>query len=76
VGRSLVTKYLAGAGSLHVQYINKSRREGWFVFHGSAITLLPTGCMTKYMRLPHSQTLQVYSNGMITALSAVRKSNN
>lgn len=26
VGRSLGTKYLAGAGSLHVQYRNKSRR--------------------------------------------------
>lgn len=26
VSRSWVTKYLAGAGSLHVQYLNKSRR--------------------------------------------------
>lgn len=26
VGRSLVTKYLAGAGGLLVQYLNKSRR--------------------------------------------------
>lgn len=25
VGESLVTKYLAGAGGLHVQYLNKSR---------------------------------------------------
>lgn len=28
VGRSVVTKYLAGAGGLHVHYLNKSRREG------------------------------------------------
>lgn len=72
VSRSWVTKYLAGAGSLHVQYLNKSRRVRLICFSQICHHFTPNR-LHKYMRLPYSQTLQVYLTRMITALSAVRK---